>query len=376
MVDPQTFYNALVKSGVEFFTGVPDSLLSSLCACIAEHAPEDKHIITANEGAAIALATGNYLATAKPSLVYMQNSGLGNAINPLLSLADPSVYAIPMLLMIGWRGEPRVKDEPQHLTQGKVTVPLLEAMGIAYHRLPQDTEEAVALIEELAERALSEQRPVAILASKNSFAQYKADQNSGDERLPLTRERAIGIILENINADTSVISSTGMISRELYELREGLQQKHDTDFLTVGSMGHCSQIALGVALSNKNKKVICLDGDGAAIMHMGSMAVTAQSGAANLIHIILNNGRHDSVGGQPTCGFEVDFTTIAKGCGYPSAHSVDNEAELSKVLEASMDNQGPVLLEVRVSSGNRDNLGRPEITLEEQKRAFMRHLEE
>ena len=376
MVDPQTFYNALVKSGVEFFTGVPDSLLSPLCACIAEHATEDKHIITANEGAAIALAAGNYLATAKPSLVYMQNSGLGNAINPLLSLADPSVYAVPMLLMIGWRGEPGVNDEPQHLAQGQVTVPMLDAMGIAYHRLPQDTTEAAALVKNLAEDALSEQRPIAILASKNSFAQYKADQNSDGETLSLTREQAIAIILENINADSSVVSSTGMISRELYELREGFQQKHDTDFLTVGSMGHCSQIALGVALANKNKKVICLDGDGAAIMHMGSMAVTAQSGATNLIHIILNNGRHDSVGGQPTCGFEIDFTTIAKGCGYPSAHSVDNEAELTKALGISMGAQGPVLLEVRVSSGNRDNLGRPEITLEQQKRAFMRHLEE
>ena len=376
MVDPQTFYNVLVKSGVEFFTGVPDSLLRPLCACIAERAPEDKHIITANEGAAIALAAGNYLATAKPSLVYMQNSGLGNAINPLLSLADPSVYAVPMLLMIGWRGEPGVNDEPQHLAQGQVTVPMLDAMGIAYHRLPQDTTEAAALVKNLAEDTLSEQRPIAILVSKNSFAQYKADQNSDGETLPLTREQAIAIILENINADSSVVSSTGMISRELYELREGFQQKHDTDFLTVGSMGHCSQIALGVALANKNKKVVCLDGDGAAIMHMGSMAVTAQAGAANLIHIILNNGRHDSVGGQPTCGFEIDFTTIAKGCGYPSAHSVDNEAELTKALGISMGAQGPVLLEVRVSSGNRDNLGRPEITLEQQKRAFMRHLEE
>jgi len=376
VVDPQTFYNALVKSGVEFFTGVPDSLLSPLCACIAEHATEDKHIITANEGAAIALAAGNYLATAKPSLVYMQNSGLGNAINPLLSLADPSVYAVPMLLMIGWRGEPGVNDEPQHLAQGQVTVPMLDAMGIAYHRLPQDTTEAAALVKNLAEDTLSEQRPIAILVSKNSFAQYKADQNSNGETLSLTREQAIAIILENINADSSVVSSTGMISRELYELREGRQQKHDTDFLTVGSMGHCSQIALGVALANKNKKVVCLDGDGAAIMHMGSMAVTAQAGAANLIHIILNNGRHDSVGGQPTCGFEIDFTTIAKGCGYPSAHSVDNEAELTKALGISMGAQGPVLLEVRVSSGNRDNLGRPEITLEQQKRAFMRHLEE
>ena len=376
MVDPQTFYNALVKSGVEFFTGVPDSLLSPLCACIAEHATEDKHIITANEGAAIALAAGNYLATAKPSLVYMQNSGLGNAINPLLSLADPSVYAVPMLLMIGWRGEPGVNDEPQHLAQGQVTVPMLDAMGIAYHRLPQHTTEAAALVKNLAEDTLSEQRPIAILVSKNSFAQYKADQNSNGETLSLTREQAIAIILENINADSSVVSSTGMISRELYELREGRQQKHDTDFLTVGSMGHCSQIALGVALANKNKKVVCLDGDGAAIMHMGSMAVTAQAGAANLIHIILNNGRHDSVGGQPTCGFEIDFTTIAKGCGYPSAHSVDNEAELTKALGISMGAQGPVLLEVRVSSGNRDNLGRPEITLEQQKRAFMRHLEE
>ena len=246
MVDPITFHNALAQSGIDFYTGVPDSMLRPFCACVAEHTKKERHIIAANEGAAIGLAAGSYLASGRPALVYMQNSGLGNAINPLLSLADMSVYGIPMILMIGWRGEPGVKDEPQHVAQGQATTSLLNAIGVEHYQLPNDTAEATTMLNELRKQTIKDNKPVAVLVSKNTFADYHADEND-DEPVTLSRERAIELILNQIKPDSSVVSSTGMISRELYELRDHFKQNHDTDFLTVGSMGHCSQIALGIA---------------------------------------------------------------------------------------------------------------------------------
>lgn len=373
MVDPITFHNALAQSGIDFYTGVPDSMLRPFCACVAEHTKKERHIIAANEGAAIGLAAGSYLASGRPALVYMQNSGLGNAINPLLSLADMSVYGIPMILMIGWRGEPGVKDEPQHVAQGQATTSLLNAIGVEHYQLPNDTAEATTMLNELRKQTIKDNKPVAVLVSKNTFADYHADEND-DEPVTLSRERAIELILNQIKPDSSVVSSTGMISRELYELRDHFKQNHDTDFLTVGSMGHCSQIALGIAVTNSNKRVICLDGDGAAIMHMGSMAIVGQASSANLLHVILNNGRHDSVGGQPTCGLEINFTTIAEGCGYQLVRSANDETELINALDAMSDLEGPLLLDVRIGAGHRKDLGRPEISPQDQKRNFMRHL--
>jgi len=373
VVDPITFHNALAQSGIDFYTGVPDSMLRSFCACVAEHTKKERHIIAANEGAAIGLAAGSYLASGRPALVYMQNSGLGNAINPLLSLADMSVYGIPMILMIGWRGEPGVKDEPQHVAQGQATTSLLNAIGVEHYQLPNDTAEATTMLNELRKQTIKDNKPVAVLVSKNTFADYHADEND-DEPVTLSRERAIELILNKIKPDSSVVSSTGMISRELYELRDHFKQNHDTDFLTVGSMGHCSQIALGIAVTNSNKRVICLDGDGAAIMHMGSMAIVGQASSANLLHVILNNGRHDSVGGQPTCGLEINFTTIAEGCGYQLVRSANDETELINALDAMSDLEGPLLLDVRIGAGHRKDLGRPEISPQDQKCNFMRHL--
>lgn len=373
MVDPITFHNALAQSGIDFYTGVPDSMLRPFCACVAEHTKKERHIIAANEGAAIGLAAGSYLASGRPALVYMQNSGLGNAINPLLSLADMSVYGIPMILMIGWRGEPGVKDEPQHVAQGQATTSLLNAIGVEHYQLPNDTAEATTMLNELRKQTIKDNKPIAVLVSKNTFADYHADEND-DEPVTLSRERAIELILNQIKPDSSVVSSTGMISRELYELRDHFKQNHDTDFLTVGSMGHCSQIALGIAVTNSNKRVICLDGDGAAIMHMGSMAIVGQASSANLLHVILNNGRHDSVGGQPTCGLEINFTTIAEGCGYQLVRSANDETELINALDAMSDLEGPLLLDVRIGAGHRKDLGRPEISPQDQKRNFMRHL--
>ncbi|MGB2185801.1 MAG: phosphonopyruvate decarboxylase [Akkermansiaceae bacterium] len=375
MVDTETFYNAMRDAGIGFFAGVPDSLLSPLCACVATHAPDGEHCITANEGAAVALAAGNYLAQGNPALVYMQNSGLGNAINPLLSLADDSVYGIPMLLLIGWRGEPGVKDEPQHLAQGGATVPLLEAMGITHHRLPADTGAAISLLEHARKQTMEQRKPVVILAGEKAFTPYSSQCDSGEHDLPLAREEAIRVLLESIEPRTTVVSATGMISRELYELREQMEEGHDHDFLSVGSMGHCCQIALGIALAKPDRRVFCLDGDGSALMHMGSMAITAQSGAANLAHIVLNNGSHASVGGQPTCGFQISFADIARGCGYQSVRTVVDGQGIRDFMSEIKADAGPTFLEIRVHRGSRADLGRPGMSLSEQKENFMRHLE-
>ena len=324
--------------GVEFFTGVPDSLLKSFCAYVTDKCGNN-HVIAANEGGAVALAAGHYLATGKPALVYMQNSGQGNAVNPLASLADPDVYSMPMILLVGWRGEPGVHDEPQHVKQGKVTISLFETLGIPTEILPDDDAAAADMARKMVEQAKAESRPVALVVRKGLFAEYKL-QNKKPDIAALPREQAIEDILKSLPEDAVVVATTGMISREVYETRERLGQDHSRDFLTVGSMGHAIMIALGIAKAQPNRRVFCLDGDGAGIMQMGNMAIAGQSGCANLTHIVLNNAAHDSVGGQPTVGGAIDLPAIAAACGYNRLGS-------------------PVFKEIKVAKGARKDLGRP-----------------
>ena len=314
MVEVGKFVDELKSAGVEFFTGVPDSLLKSFCAYVTDTCGEN-HVIAANEGGAVGLAAGHYLATGKLALVYMQNSGQGNAVNPLCSLADPDVYSIPMVVLVGWRGEPGVKDEPQHVKQGKVTISLFETLGIPTEVLPDDESAALELTRKMVERAKTESRPVALVVRKGLFAEYKL-QNKKPDIATLPREQAIEGVLKALSKDAVVVSTTGMISREVYETRERLGQDHSHDFLIVGSMGHASMIALGIAKAQPNRKVYCLDGDGASIMQMGNMAIVGQLGCGNLTHIVFNNAAHDSVGGQPTVGGEIDFEKIAEELGY------------------------------------------------------------
>ena len=259
MIESRVFFNALKENGVECFCGVPDSLLKSFCAYITDNAPEKRHVITANEGAAVGLASGWYLGKGKPALVYMQNSGIGNAVNPLLSLADPDVYGIPMLLLIGWRGEPGTKDEPQHKKQGKVTLSLLESMGILYSVIDDKTDNIEEIIEKAVKQTHEDKRPFAVVARKNTFSPYTL-RNSEDEKNSLSREKAVITAAELAGEDSLIVSTTGMISRELFEYRERKNLSHDKDFLTVGSMGHCSQIALGLAVARPDKRVYCFDG--------------------------------------------------------------------------------------------------------------------
>ena len=314
MIEASRFVKKLNELGVDFFTGVPDSLLKSFCAYVTDMCG-DSHTIAANEGGAVGLASGHYLATGKPALVYMQNSGQGNAVNPLCSLADPDVYSIPMVLLVGWRGEPGVKDEPQHVKQGKVTISLFETLGIPAEVLPDDESAALELTQKMVETANTESRPVALIVRKGLFAEYKL-QNKEADIASVRREEAIEGVLRALPENAVVVSTTGMISREVYETRERMGLDHSRDFLTVGSMGHAIMIALGIAKAQPKRKVYCLDGDGASIMHLGNMAITGQSGCENLTHIVFNNAAHDSVGGQPTVGGKIDFEKIAEELGY------------------------------------------------------------
>jgi phosphonopyruvate decarboxylase len=373
MLSPHDFHNLCTKHGIDFFTGVPDSLLKDFCAYITDHVPENQHVIAANEGGAVALTVGHYLATGRYGLVYMQNSGQGNAVNPLTSLADPDVYSIPMILLIGWRGEPGIKDEPQHVKQGKITLKILDTLDIPYRLLPENIEEATQCMEELKTEMSANKRPVALVVKKGTFDSYKLKKIVQDIST-LSRENAIQIIAEALGTNDIVVSTTGMISRELYEYREAVDGSHSSDFLTVGSMGHASQIAMGIALAKPDRQVFCLDGDGAAIMHMGTLAIIGSRKMENFKHIIINNAAHYSVGGQPTVGGETGFAKIADACGYKATWVIKTKEELKQILPRLCSSQGPSLLEVQVGKGARIDLGRPKTTPQENKSAFMDYL--
>lgn len=372
MISPASFYQNLKNVGVEYFAGVPDSLLKSFCAYVTDNTPNSNHVIAANEGAAVGLAIGYHLATGKVPLVYFQNSGLGNTVNPLMSLADPEVYSIPMLLLIGWRGEPDVKDEPQHVKQGRVMLQSLDAMEIPY-QIISGNEEADAQAVKLAMQSANERSGVcALIVKKNSFEGYALP--GSQQPYSMNREDAIKAVVDQLGPNDIVVATTGMASRELFEYRKACEQSHQADFLTVGGMGHASQIALGIAYQKPDRRVICIDGDGAAIMHLGSMAVSGTSGLTNFKHIVINNGAHDSVGGQPTVGFDIDLVKIAQGCGYHNAKSVDSIAELNASLSTCLSSEKNILLEVRVNKGNRKDLGRPTKTPKQNKQGFMEFL--
>ncbi len=369
MISPQFFIEALREKGIDCFAGVPDSLLKNICAYITDHSDAAHNIIAANEGAAVGLAAGHYLATSQPACVYMQNSGEGNIINPLASLTDQEVYNIPVLLLIGWRGRPGVHDEPQHVKQGKVTTGLLNVMGVNYEVLSKEEDKAAKQIEKAA-KALANKEVFALVIEKDTFEDYKL-QNVEENDLTMTREEAIQTVAAALGEKDCIVSTTGMISRELFEYRAAMNQGHERDFLTVGSMGHASQIALGIAMAKPDRKVWCFDGDGAAIMHMGSMAIVANKAPKNYVHVVFNNGAHDSVGGQPTVGLKMDLPAVAKAVGYKAIYSVETKEYLKELLDKIKNQEGPVFLEVKVKKGNRKDLGRPTTTPIQNKVALM-----
>ena len=369
MIRPEFFIEALREKGIDCFAGVPDSLLKNICAYITDHFDAAHNIIAANEGAAVGLAAGHYLATGQPACVYMQNSGEGNIINPLASLTDQEVYNIPVLLLIGWRGRPGVHDEPQHVKQGKVTTGLLNVMGVNYEVLSKEEDKAAKQIDK-ASKALANKEVFALVIEKDTFEDYKL-QNVEVNDLTMSREEAIQTVAAALGEKDCIVSTTGMISRELFEYRAAMNQGHEREFLTVGSMGHASQIALGIALAQPERRVWCFDGDGAAIMHMGSMAIVANKTPKNYVHVVFNNGAHDSVGGQPTVGLKIDLPAVAKAVGYKAIYSVDSKSELESVLAKANSFASPALLEIKVKKGNRKDLGRPTTTPIQNKEALM-----
>ncbi len=373
MIETDLAFRAFESAGVDFWTGVPDSLLKHFCAYVSDRAPNGRHVIAANEGGAVAIAAGHFLASGSPALVYLQNSGLGNTLNPLISLADPAVYQIPMVLLIGWRGEPGRPDEPQHRKQGEVTLPILESIGIPFAVLPDEPQAATEAIAAAVATAVSESRPYALVVRKGTFAPYEQPA-SIPSPLPLSREDAVIAIADGVEDDAVIISTTGKTSRELYEFRIRSGAPVERDFLTVGSMGHASQIALGISMTDHNRPVWVLDGDGALLMHLGSLAVIGEHASAGFKHVVLNNHVHDSVGGQPAAGDRVDIPALALAAGYRRVDSVSTAERLTAAIAELRAAVGPALLEVEVRPGARSDLGRPAEGPAENRARFMEFL--
>jgi phosphonopyruvate decarboxylase len=378
MIGPEHFITALDDLGVDFFAGVPDSLLKAFCAQLMTGLPRDRHVIAANEGAAVGLAIGHYLRSGRPGLVYMQNSGFGNAVNPLISLADPDVYGIPMLLLVGWRGQPGVKDEPQHVKQGRVMTGLLDALELPWRVLPREPADMEACLAEAVRTAIEKTQPFVLLVEKDTFAEAAGAAAAAPARTDRpSREDALFALLEAVGPEGVQVSTTGMLSRELFEYRQANGQANSSggrDFLTVGGMGHCSAVALGIAMQDPGREVWCLDGDGALLMHLGALPVIAVSAPGSFFHVVFNNGVHDSVGGQPTAVDGVNLAALALAAGYRAAERTDALDEIAGLVARLRDSGGPALLELTVRPGNRQGIGRPTETPRQAKETMMNAL--
>ncbi len=355
MIDIKRFSEILSGNQVEFITGVPDTLLNDFCLYVESHWPKEKHVIAANEGNAVAMATGYHLATNTVPMVYMQNSGIGNAINPLISLTHQSVYGIPMILLIGWRGEPGIKDHHQHTKQGVLTPVLMDDLDIPWKKLPDDINEASDIIKWAVNGAKENCRPVAILVPKRVLEKGEKD---GFEDQPglMSREEAINCIIDALPKNIVFVASTGRATRELYELRRLRNESHESDFLNVGAMGHTSSIAFGIAVA-KNKKVVCLEGDSSVLMHLGALTTIGLAKPNNFLHFVLNNGVHESVGGQLSAGFNANLTSIAKESGYNTVNKpVKTSDEIIAAINHLLVNDGPSFLEIIIRKGIRKDL--------------------
>ena len=361
--------------GADFFAGVPDSQLKPLCNYLMNTYGIDPkhHIIAANEGNCTALGAGYYLATGRVPVIYMQNSGEGNIINPVASLLNKKVYAIPAIFVIGWRGEPGIHDEPQHIYQGEVTLKLLDDMEIRSFVLSKDTsEDELAHVREEYRENLAWGESVAFVVRKGALS-YDGKVSYRNDNI-MTREEIVRHIVM-VSGEDPIVSTTGKASRELFEIRVANGQSHKYDFLTVGSMGHSSSIALGIAVNKPNQKIWCIDGDGAVLMHMGSMAVLGANKPKNMVHVVINNGAHETVGGMPTVAGNIDLVSIAKACGYPNAVRVDSFEALDEALKAAKAKNELSLIEARCAIGAREDLGRPTTTALENRQNFMSYLE-
>lgn len=371
-MEAKDFVEKIREIGIDTLIGVPDSTLKEFCDYInSEGKQELDHYIAVNEGAAVGIAAGTYLATGIPSCVYMQNSGLGNCVNPITSLMNEEIYDIPMLLLIGWRGKPGMTDEPQHKFMGKITKEMLATLNIKNSVINKETTlEDLELVFKNALRELQKNHQYAIIVEKETFTKKKKRKKN---HYSFIREDAIALILQNTRREDIVVSTTGKISREVYEQADKIYGQHDQEFLTLGGMGYASMIAFGIAQKQKKKKVYCLDGDGALLMHMGTLAFLGKENPVNMVHICLNNDAHESVGGISTGATGANYSKIAKCCGYKKTYSVETAEELQYVLEKLKKEKGLIFVEVKVAMDSREDLGRPKETAVENKKRFMRY---
>lgn len=370
MIPPNVFYQLLIDHGFHDFVGVPDSLLKHFNACLLDHGHE---WIAPNEGSALAMAAGLYLGSQRIPVVYLQNSGFGNLVNPLNSLMDKQVYGLPALILMGWRGEPLQPDEPQHRAQGSTQEAQLKALGHPYAIMGKDERVLKQQLLEATSWMQAHGSPYFFLIQAQSFEPYTSTRKNIVRNYP-KREAYLEALMPLLSEDFLVVSTTGKTSREWFELREKNKHAHSKDFLSVGSMGHASQIALGLAIKQPSKKVLCIDGDGALIMHMGSLATIGQLAPKNLIHVVINNGAHESVGGQPTAGFDVDIPKIAEACGYAYVSSVEDLESFNSEFLKVLNREGPMLLELKSSVGSRADLGRPSVSPQDNKKELMNYL--
>lgn len=370
MISAEQFYDQLGKEGISFYTGVPDSLLKPFLTYLQDNTAEEQHIITANEGLALALASGYYLQTGKLPLVYLQNSGLGNLVNPLSSLADQEMYGIPMILLIGWRGEPGKPDEPQHRKMGAITVPLLEVLGLPVFTLDHSTKDPLQTLSTAIEKAREIKNPVALLASADLFESVKNETTDNNIQLPLLRESVIGELINVLTGNETVICTTGKSGREFYEQNKAAGNKIKKYFLSVGAMGHASHIALGIHLQSQSKTIL-IDGDGALLMHLGALPTISHFAKENFIHILMNNGCHESVGGQPTEAFRADCTAMARACGYQHTVLIKDESDLAAWLKNGISSEFTQFVEIRTNASSRADLGRPAGDPQDWKSDFM-----
>ena len=364
----------LEKIGIDTIAGVPDSTLKQFCDGLQNYEGNLFHCVTANEGAAVGVAIGSFLASGKPACVYMQNSGIGNIVNPLVSLANRDVYGIPMLFVVGWRGAPGEKDEPQHVFQGKITCELFNLLTVQYRVIDKDTtdEEMIAILKEAA-AALKANDQFALIVRKGTFE--KEEPYVWKNGNLMVREKALEHILKVLPADAAIVSTTGKISRELYEQSNKIYGHHNNIFMTVGGMGHASMIAMGIARRRPDKKVICIDGDGAALMHMGALPFIADQALRNFYHIIINNQAHESVGAMPTGCQKTGFAKVAQAAGYAYAEKITKVEEITRIGDVVKDERGPALFEIPVSLESRADLGRPKEDAKENKECFMKFLD-
>ena len=373
MVDQSQLFEALDNLGVKFFTGVPDSLLNDFCLYLVNNIPDGRHVMAANEGNAIAIAAGNYMATGNIPVVYMQNSGIGNATNPLLSLTHDCVYGIPMILVIGWRGDPSINDHAQHKKQGELTPVLMKDMDIPYEILDAD-DTVVDKFAWAVAKAKEISSPVALIAKKAILTQKEKKQTYANSKL-MNREEAVAAVVDVLGEDAIYLGTTGRATREVHEQLKvhGVGEGHE--WQNVGSMGHVSSVGLGLALARPDKRIVVFDGDAAAVMHMGALATNCRYKAGNMVHIVLNNGVNESVGGQPSAGYLIDLTTVAKACGYRTVgHAVETKEELQSIVRDNQTGEMPLFIEVHVRQGIRSDMPKLTIDHKAQKEALMRNL--